>query len=180
MARLIVFAGLPGSGKSTLATALADELAAVLLNKDVIRAALFDKKHLEYSARQNDFCMDVIYQLAGYHFHHYPDRTVIIDGRTYSKQHQVETLKNHQKHWDCEFYAIECVASLDTLLKRVNNDSGVHLAQDRNPSMVQRAYEQWECWTSPRLTIQTDELSLPKSLDLIQNYITNNGKRPVE
>lgn len=180
MGRLIVFAGLPGSGKSTLASALADQLDAILLNKDVVRAALFANQHVEYSARQNDFCMDIIYQLAGYHFQHYPDRTVIIDGRTYCKRHQVEILLKHQQRWNCEFFVIECVASLETLLKRVNNDAGKHLAQDRTADMVQQAYVQWECWTTPRLTIQTDETSLSRSLELIQHYITENEKRPVE
>ncbi len=172
MSRLIVFAGLPGSGKSTLASALAVKLDAVLLNKDVVRAALFAHEHIEYSARQNDFCMEIIYQLAGYHFHYYPDRTVIIDGRTYSKRHQVKALHQHRQQWDCAFFAIECVASLETLLKRVRDDAGNHPAQDRTASMVQQAFEQWEDWTIPRLTIQTDELSLAKSLELIQNYVS--------
>lgn len=180
MGRLIVFAGLPGSGKSTLASALAAKLDATLLNKDVVRAALFKPEHVEYSSRQNDFCMDIIYQLAGYHFLYYPERTVIIDGRTYSKRSQVETLLKHQQQWGCDFFAIECNASLKSLLKRVNNDSGKHLAQDRSASMVQQVYEQWECWTIPRLTIQSDELNSTQAIELIENYINKNEKRPVE
>jgi adenylylsulfate kinase len=39
---LIAMAGLPGTGKSTLANALANALGAAVLNKDRVRAALFE------------------------------------------------------------------------------------------------------------------------------------------
>jgi predicted kinase len=43
-------AGLPGTGKSTLARVLANDLGGVVLDKDVIRAALFPAALIEYSS----------------------------------------------------------------------------------------------------------------------------------
>ena len=180
MGRLIVFAGLPGSGKSTLATALAADLQAVLLNKDVLRAALFAPEQVEYNSRQNDFCMDVLYQLVGYHLRHFPERTVIIDGRTYSKRYQVETLLEWVKQWGCEFYVLECQASLETLVKRVESDKESHLAKDRTVEMVRQAYEHWEQSNYPRLIVNTDKLNLAEAIELIQEFILTNETRPAD
>ena len=51
---VVIMAGLPGSGKSTVARALAERLPATVLDKDVIRAALFAPAHVEYSRVQDD------------------------------------------------------------------------------------------------------------------------------
>lgn len=175
MGRLIVFAGLPGSGKSTLANVLAAELQAVLLNKDVIRAALFTEL-VEYSSRQNDFCMDVLYQVAAYHFHHFPERTVIIDGRTYSKRYQLERLLKLVQQWDCEFYLIECQASLETLISRVKRDEETHLARDRTVEMLQQAYQSKEICTYPRLELQTDQTNFNSLLQHIRIFLNITQK----
>src|SRR5947209_2269421 len=45
---LIAMAGLPGTGKSTLARQMARALSGVVLDKDVIRAALFPPALVEY------------------------------------------------------------------------------------------------------------------------------------
>jgi predicted kinase len=63
---LIAMAGLPGTGKSTLAHHLAHALAAIVLDKDVIRAALFPPAWVEYSTEQDDFCMSVMFRVSAY------------------------------------------------------------------------------------------------------------------
>ena len=59
-------AGLPGTGKTTLARELAKVHRGTILNKDEIRATLFGPDDIEYSTEQDDFCMDVMLQTAGF------------------------------------------------------------------------------------------------------------------
>src|SRR5438045_3281710 len=81
---LIAMAGLPGTGKSTLARGLAEALPATLLDKDVVRAALFTPEQIEYSTEQDDLCISIILQVAGYLWRRYPGRRLILDGRPFS------------------------------------------------------------------------------------------------
>ncbi len=87
---LIVMAGLPGTGKSTLARALAKELDAVVLDKDVIREVLFSQEKVNYSTQQNDLVivhmLERAEQIMG------TGKTVILDGRPFSRKHQVESV----------------------------------------------------------------------------------------
>ena len=89
---LIVMAGLPGTGKSTIAQALAQPLAAMVLDKDRIRAALFPVAEIEYSTEQDDFCMRIMLQVAGYLLQHQQKR-VILDGRTFSRRYQISQVR---------------------------------------------------------------------------------------
>src|SRR5689334_7010040 len=61
---IVMMAGLPGSGKSTVARAIAQRLPGTVLDKDVIRAALFDPARIEYSQEQDDFCQEIMLQTA--------------------------------------------------------------------------------------------------------------------
>ena len=48
---IVIMAGLPGTGKSTLAQALAQRLPGAVLDKDAIRAALFEPAHVHRDRR---------------------------------------------------------------------------------------------------------------------------------
>jgi predicted kinase len=63
---IVIMAGLPGTGKSTVARSLAQRLPAAVLDKDIIRAALFSAAHVEYSSEQDDFCQEIMVQTASY------------------------------------------------------------------------------------------------------------------
>jgi adenylylsulfate kinase len=89
---LIAMAGLPGTGKSKIASCLAEPMHAVVLNKDVVRAALFPPPVLDYLAEQDDISMNAIYQAAAYILKSSPQRAVILDGRTFGRAKQVEEL----------------------------------------------------------------------------------------
>src|SRR5205807_8258830 len=106
---LIAMAGLPGTGKSTLAQNLANACSGIVLNKDLIRAALFPIALIEYSTRQDDFCMSILFQVASYMLQNDPSLYVILDGRTFSHKYQVEALDQLAEEIKKPLKIIECI-----------------------------------------------------------------------
>lgn len=147
---LIAMAGLPATGKSTIARSLAQRLPAVLLDKDVIRAALFAPEHVEYASAQNDLCVEVMFQVAEYHIRHHPERHVILDGRTFSKRYQVDSLVSFAQRIDVPLRIIECVSDDALVAARLARSQHTHLAANRNFDLYRR------------LKAESDPISLPK------------------
>src|SRR5258708_2047880 len=90
---LILLRGLPGSGKSTFARALAASIGAVVLDKDLVRAALFPGETTEYSSRQDDVVMRLMLEAVREHLARRADRPVILDGRVHGKVAQVDLVR---------------------------------------------------------------------------------------
>src|SRR5579872_1227313 len=63
---IVLMAGLPATGKSTLARELARRTSGRVLSKDEVRHALFLPAEIEYSTRQDDFCLQVMLETTGY------------------------------------------------------------------------------------------------------------------
>src|SRR5258708_12385294 len=116
---LIAMAGLPGTGKSTLAHHLADACAGIVLDKDSIRAALFPIAQIEYSTRQDDFCMSILFQVASYMLRNDPSLYVILDGRTFSRKYQVPALDQLAEELKTPMKIIECTCSDEIEQKRL-------------------------------------------------------------
>src|SRR5689334_14318867 len=108
---LIAMAGLPGTGKSTLAQQIARALSGAVLDKDTLRAVLFPPALIEYSTEQDDFCMSLLFQTAGYILRKDPHQYVILDGRTYSRRYQVEAVKEVAARLKTQLKIIECICS---------------------------------------------------------------------
>ena len=174
MSKIIAFAGLPGTGKTTLAKRLADQLGAVLLNKDEIRAALFSPTDIEYSDRQNDFCMEVIYQLAKYHLSQHPERTVIIDGRTFSRKHQLDALIEAMQSVPHQLYVVHGHCPLEIAEARIMNDHGSHPARDRDAALLRRVAASFEEITVPHLVVDTGNLTPAESLIKVCDFIAGS------
>ena len=87
---IVLMAGLPGTGKTTLARELVHRSEGALLSKDEIRAALFAPDDIEYSARQDDFVMEVMLEAARFLLQNNPARKIFLDGRTFSRRYQVD------------------------------------------------------------------------------------------
>jgi cytidylate kinase len=61
---LLIFAGLPGTGKSTLARALAPRLNATILDKDLVREAMFGPDRITFTTEQDDVVIDTMLRSA--------------------------------------------------------------------------------------------------------------------
>jgi predicted kinase len=167
---LIAFAGLQATGKSTLARKLQETIKAILLDKDTVRDCLFNE-HVDYSAAQNDLCVNIIYQLCGYHLQKNPEAKLILDGRTYSKKYQVEALKQTATQLNTLLRIIECVCSEESSRQRLEQTAGKHPAKDRDFSLYQKIKAAADPITEPRIVINTDELSLEESVAKILTYL---------
>jgi predicted kinase len=170
---LIAMAGLPATGKSTIARSLAARLNAVLLDKDEIRAALFLPEDIEYTTQQNDFCLDIMFQVGEYLLKKDPMRHIILDGRPFSRRYQVERLVAFAAQIKTPLKIIECTVSNEDARRRLENaqSQGNHLAANRNYELFLRLKSQAEEIDQPKLVINTGEIDLAASIEKAIAYI---------
>jgi predicted kinase len=152
---LIAMAGLPGSGKSTLARRLGELLPAVVLDKDTIRAALFPATEIDYSIRQDDFCVALMLQTASYLMD--KGRTVILDGRTFTLKYQVDRLVRFSRAAGVVVEIIECVCPEEAAYQRLSVDDtlGLHIAANRDFGLYQKLKSQAVPIQAPHLQVNT-------------------------
>jgi len=163
---LLIFAGLPGTGKSTLARAMAPLLGAAVLDKDVIRAALFEPGRVEYSQEQDDFCQELMLQTAAWLLAKDPALYVFLDGRTFSKEYQRRRVIDSGYHWAL----IECVCNEQSALRRVAAQPD-HPAKNRTAALYREVARAWEPIPPPKLMVNTDE-PLEACVTQAVDYIT--------
>jgi predicted kinase len=157
---LIAMAGLPGTGKSTLARQLADACAGIVLDKDSIRAALFPIAQIEYSTRQDDFCMSIMFQVATYMLRNDPSQHVILDGRTFSRNYQVAALDQLAEELKTSLKIIECICSDETAHRRLEDKIMMgtkHLAANRDYDLYLTIKARFEPIREPKLVVNTDD-----------------------
>jgi adenylylsulfate kinase len=165
-------AGLPGCGKTTLARQLAERLGAVILDKDAIRAALFPPPYIEYSTHQDDFCVTVMLEVAAYLFESRLDLSVILDGRPFAREYQIDQLDRWSAEHNVPLTIIECVCSDDVARGRLQHDvdTAAHAAQNRDYTLYQRIKESFDPIREPKLVVNTDQ-PLGESVDQALAYI---------
>ncbi len=127
---IVLMAGLPGSGKSTLARELAARTSGRVLSKDEMRHAIFLPDEIEYSMRQDDYCLQLMLQTAGYLLAGNSRRSIFLDGRPFSRRYQIENVIVAAALLRQPWCILECVCSEETARRRLAADakSGVHVA----------------------------------------------------
>jgi adenylylsulfate kinase len=170
---IVLLAGLPGTGKSTLAAAISARLEIAILDKDVVRAAIFPAPFVEYSAGQDDFCIRLMLQVAEYLLSRRPHLTVFIDGRVFAHTYQIEQVRDAATRMGTPFRLIECVCSEETARRRLEHDvqTGTHPARNRDFSLYQRVRATMDPISEPKLVVDTDR-PIEECAGLAVRYLT--------
>jgi adenylylsulfate kinase-like enzyme len=165
---VVIMAGLPGTGKSTLARLLSDQLSGVVLDKDIIRAGLFPEAFIEYSREQDDFCFEILLEVASYLLKkETPPAFVFIDGRPFVFRYQIDRVMQWTESLGCRSRMIHTACSDQAAEQRLGEP---HSARNRSYDVYRSLKAGFEEILYPRLQVDTDE-PIASSLEKCLAYL---------
>jgi predicted kinase len=153
---IVIMAGLPGAGKTTLARELARLMQGAVLSKDEIRAAIFSPGDIEYSAKQDDFVMEIMLTAARFILQKSPTRNIFLEGRTFSRRYQIDRVLAFASELNQPWKIIECTCSEESARRRLDSQDAPHPARNRNFGLYMDVKAHFEPITYPKTTISSD------------------------
>jgi predicted kinase len=167
----VIFAGLPGTGKSSLARALAERLAAAILDKDRVRGALFPDALTDYSPEQDQLCMRAILDAAAYLAERRRVKYIFFDGRTFSTRGQIEEVLLAAKQAGARWRILHLTCADAVAEERLARNDPGHPAKNRDPSLYRRIKQSFEPILQPKLEVDTT-LGIDRELAAVEGYLT--------
>jgi predicted kinase len=154
---IVLLAGLPGTGKTTPARQLAARTSGRVISKDEIRHAIFSAEEIEYSTRQDDFCLQVMFKIAGFLLEKNRERMIFLDGRTFSRRYQIENVVAFANSLGQPWRILECVCDDRTAKKRLEQqfEDGSHPAGNRNFDLYLEVKSRFETILLSKATVDT-------------------------
>lgn len=156
---IVLMAGLPGTGKSTLARELARRTGGRVVSKDEVRHALFFPEEIEYSAPQDDFCLQVMLEVAGYLLQEDRTRMIFLDGRPFSRRYQIDQVVRVAEDLHQSWRIIECVCDEHIARARLDDQAaaGSHPASNRSYELHREVRSRFEAIGFAKTVIDTGE-----------------------
>jgi predicted kinase len=156
---IVLMAGLPGTGKSTLAQELAARTGGRVISKDEIRHAIFTPDEVEYSTRQDDFCLQIMLRTATYMLEQEDSRFIFLDGRTFSQRYQIANVIAAAESLHQPWRVLECVCSESAAKQRLEEHAaaGAHKAANRDFQLYLDVKSRFEAITHSKTVINTDQ-----------------------
>jgi predicted kinase len=177
MTTWVLFAGLPGTGKSTLARALADRLGAAVLDKDRVRAALFPGALTDYSEQQDQLCLRAMLEAAAYLTERKRVDYVFFDGRTFSRQTQIEEVLVAAERARARSRIVHVGCADAVAEERLRHTDPSNPAQNRDPALYRRIQQHFEPITQAKLEVDTT-LGTDAVLAVVEDYVKAVGEWP--
>jgi uncharacterized protein len=169
---VILLVGLPGVGKTTLADALARQIDGQILSRDRIRDAIFPEIYLDYSPEQNSVGTDTLYAVLEYILAHRADGYLIIDGKPFSRAHEVSSVLALADKYEAKVHVLHCDAPLEIVQERLARGLSdiVNQRADRTPEKAERILAEFEPLGVPHLKLDMTR-ALASLTEEVANYI---------